>query len=145
METDANDHFMILGDERWTFLFLFHMRMLSTIPFYHSWPSPLWIQLHGLSFAIYGKLPDLTSVMTLVFSLPLGPPFLSYMLHVASTLDKSKACHTKSYYTTHSTIITTIFCFVFCDALSLLSSPHSILSAVIHTYQRILSFVYTRS
>jgi len=47
METDASDHFMNFGDERWTFLFLFYRRILPTIPFYHSCPTPLCIQLQG--------------------------------------------------------------------------------------------------
>ena len=87
----------------------------SVIIFYHSWHYGSGYK--GPPFAIYGKLPDLTSVMTqtsfcftlllaLVFALSRG---LLYMLHVPDTLDKIVACHTKSYYTTHTTIIITTF------------------------------------
>lgn len=126
------------------------------MPFYHS----LWVQSQGPSFAIYGNLPNLTSVHDATYASPfsftlllalvfaaLSPSFLSYMLQVASPLDKLKASHTKSYYTTHTTIITSTFILSF--TMQFLSLPpstftslHSTFFTVIHSYRsRLLSFV----
>lgn len=93
--------------------------------------SHKWSQLKAYPFAIYGLIwrplwrkPPASTSPFLLYAFTrtrfFTHPFLSP--HVASTFDNLKAWRIKSYYTTHTTIITTIF-FVLCFLMHFLSSP----------------------
>jgi len=121
---------MNFGDERWTFLFLFYRRILPTIPFYHSCPTPLCIQLQGTLLCYLRKTArsdiryDANLHVILLLYAFITRSFLSFLPLVHATCcqhirqAESMSCQALLYYSYNYYYYH--FCFVFCDAFSLI-------------------------